>query len=79
MSHLLGKPYEPNGIIKSEIEYILLLRKPGAYRKPTPRQRELSRIAKEDYHTWYGPCGTTSAAPRRPAIRRRSLSSCRTA
>ena len=52
-TYFLGKPYEPNGIIKSEIEYILLLRKPGAYRKPTMRQRELSRIAKEDYHTWY--------------------------
>lgn len=52
-TYFLGKPYEPNGIIKSEIEYILLLRKPGAYRKPTMRQRELSRIAKDDYHTWY--------------------------
>ena len=52
-TYFLGKPYEPNGIIKSEIEYILLLRKPGAYRKPTLRQRELSRIAKEDYHAWY--------------------------
>ena len=52
-TYFLGKPYEPNGIIKSEIEYILLLRKPGAYRKPTLRQRELSRIAKDDYHTWY--------------------------
>lgn len=52
-SYFLGKPYEPNGIIKSEIEYILLLRKPGAYRKPTPEQRELSRIPKEDYHKWY--------------------------
>ena len=52
-TYFLGKPYEPNGIIKSEIEYILLLRKPGAYRKPTMRQRELSRIAKEDYHAWY--------------------------
>jgi len=52
-SYFLGKPYEPNGIIKSEVEYILLLRKPGDYRKPTDEQRELSRIPKEDYHTWY--------------------------
>lgn len=52
-SYFLGKPYEPNGIIKSEVEYILLLRKPGDYRKPTKEQRELSRIPKEDYHMWY--------------------------
>ena len=29
-SSFLGKPYEPNGIIKNDIEYILLFRKPGA-------------------------------------------------
>jgi len=52
-SYFLGKPYEPNGIIKSEVEYVLLLRKPGDYRKPTNEQRELSRIPKEDYHLWY--------------------------
>jgi len=52
-SYFLGKPYEPNGIIKSEVEYILLLRKPGDYRKPTDEQRELSRIPREDYHAWY--------------------------
>lgn len=52
-SYFLGKPYEPNGIIKNEVEYILLLRKPGDYRKPTDRQRELSRIPKEEYHRWY--------------------------
>ena len=52
-SYFLGKPHEPNGIVKSEVEYILLLRKPGDYRKPTNEQRELSRIPKEDYHVWY--------------------------
>ena len=52
-TYFLGKPYEPNGIIKSEIEYILLFRKPGAYRQPTAEQRRLSRIPKEEYHTWY--------------------------
>ena len=52
-TYFLGKPYEPNGIIKNEIEYILLLRKPGGYRKPTAEQRRLSRIPKEDYHAWY--------------------------
>ncbi len=52
-SYFLGKPYEPNGIIKNDVEYILLLRKPGDYRKPTDQQRELSKIAKADYHAWY--------------------------
>lgn len=27
-----GKPYQPNGIIKNDVEYILFLRKGGAYR-----------------------------------------------
>ncbi len=34
-ARFLGKPYEPNAIIKNDVEYILLLRKPGNYRKPT--------------------------------------------
>jgi site-specific DNA-methyltransferase (adenine-specific) len=49
----LGKPYEPNAIIKNDIEFILMQRKPGGYRKPTERQRELSRISKEDYEKWF--------------------------
>ena len=69
-TYFLGKPYEPNGIIKSEIEYILLLRKPGDYRKPTEDQRRLSRIPKEDYHAWYravwSDIGGTSS-PKHPA------------
>ena len=52
-SYFLGKPYEPNGIIRSEVEYVLMLRKPGAYRKVTQGRRDLSRIAREDYHAWY--------------------------
>ena len=49
----LGKPYEPNAIIKNDIEYILMQRKPGGYRKPTAAQRELSRISKNDFHRWF--------------------------
>jgi DNA modification methylase len=41
-SSFLGKPYEPNAIIKNDLEYLLMLRKPGGYRKPTERQRLLS-------------------------------------
>jgi len=49
----LGKPYEPNAIIKNDVEYILMQRKPGGYRKPTSLQREKSMIAKDDYDEWF--------------------------
>jgi site-specific DNA-methyltransferase (adenine-specific) len=52
-SSFLGKPYEPNAVIKNDVEYILMLRKPGAYRKPTEEQREQSRISKEDHPRWF--------------------------
>lgn len=51
--YFLGKPFEPNGIIKNDVEFILLLRKPGEYRHPSPEQRELSRIPKDLYAHWY--------------------------
>lgn len=49
----LGKPYEPNAIIKNDVEYILLFRKPGGYRKPTRDQRHLSMIDKSDHGRWF--------------------------
>mgnify|MGYP003513132810 CR=1 FL=1 len=49
----LGKPYEPGAIIKTEIEYILMQRKPGGYRKPTQEQREKSRLPKQDIHRFF--------------------------
>jgi len=49
----LGKPYEPNGIIKNDIEYILMQRKPGAYRKPTTAMRVLSTIAYDEHKEWF--------------------------
>ncbi|OGC89885.1 MAG: methyltransferase [candidate division Zixibacteria bacterium RBG_16_53_22] len=52
-SKFLGKPYEPNAIIKNDIEFILMQRKPGGYRQPTMRQRELSLIAKDEYNKWF--------------------------
>lgn len=52
-ARFLGKPYEPNGIIKNDVEYILLLRKPGGYRKPTPAQRALSLLEPEQHDRWY--------------------------
>jgi site-specific DNA-methyltransferase (adenine-specific) len=52
-SKFLGKPYEPNAIIKNDIEFILMQRKPGGYRKPTDSQREESRIAKDKFNRWF--------------------------
>jgi site-specific DNA-methyltransferase (adenine-specific) len=52
-SKFLGKPYEPNAIIKNDIEFILMQRKPGGYRQPTENQREASRIPKGDFDRWF--------------------------
>lgn len=52
-SRFLGKPYEPNAIIKNDIEFILMQRKPGGYRKPTAEQRRLSMIQKEEFGEWF--------------------------
>lgn len=52
-SSFLGKPYEPNAVIKNDIEYILMQRKPGGYRKPTGEQRQLSMISEEDFRAWF--------------------------
>lgn len=52
-SSFLGKPYEPNAIIKNDIEYILMLRKHGGYRKPTDEQRRFSKLTKEEHARWF--------------------------
>lgn len=52
-SKFLGKPYEPNAIIKNDIEFILMQRKPGGYRKPTEIQREKSKIGKKEFDQWF--------------------------
>lgn len=52
-TRFLGKPYEPNAIIKNDIEFILMQRKPGGYRKPTEIQRDKSRIEKKNYDEWF--------------------------
>lgn len=49
----LGKPFEPNAIIKNDIEWILLFRKPGEYRHPTQEQRDLSLIPRELHRRWF--------------------------
>src|SRR5690606_33839835 len=49
----LGKPYEPNAVIKNDIEFVLMQRKPGGYRSPTKTERLLSIISAENYQTWF--------------------------
>ncbi|MBI5635077.1 MAG: site-specific DNA-methyltransferase [Nitrospirae bacterium] len=61
----LGKPYEPNAIVKNDIEFILMQRKPGGYRKPTEEQRKLSMIAKDDFSEWFRQFWTITGASTR--------------
>ena len=49
----LGKPYEPNAVIKNDIEFILLLRKPGGYRSPSLEARVLSLISGTNHKKWF--------------------------
>lgn len=52
-SRFLGKPYEPNAIIKNDVEYILMQRKPGAYRSPSWAMRVLSVIPEAEHRQWF--------------------------
>ncbi len=52
-STILGKPYEPNAVIKNDVEFILIQRKPGPYRKPTMDQRRMSYIPRKYYEQWF--------------------------
>jgi DNA modification methylase len=49
----LGKPYEPNSVIKNDVEFILMQRKPGGYRKPDTATRLLSVISAQNYQAWF--------------------------
>jgi site-specific DNA-methyltransferase (adenine-specific) len=48
-----GKPYQPGGIVKNDIEYILFLRKGGEYRTTPSLQKALSMLTKEEMKTWF--------------------------
>jgi modification methylase len=52
-SGFLGKPYEPNAVIKNDIEFILMQRKPGGYRAPELAARVLSVISAENHKRWF--------------------------
>ena len=49
----LGKPYEPNAVIKNDIEFILMERKPGGYRSPSLATRVLSVIPADKHQLWF--------------------------
>ena len=49
----LGKPYEPNAVIKNDIEFILMERKTGGYRSPSVATRVLSVIPAERHKKWF--------------------------
>ena len=63
----LGKPYEPNAVIKNDIEFILMERKPGGYRSPDLSARILSVISEENHHQWFQQIwnGLTGASTKR--------------
>jgi DNA modification methylase len=49
----LGKPYEPNAVVKNDIEFILMQRKPGGYRAPSLATRVLSVIPEDSHREWF--------------------------
>jgi len=62
----LGKPYEPNAVIKNDIEFILMERKPGGYRSPSVATRVLSVIPADRHKVWFQQIwtGVTGASTR---------------
>ena len=73
----LGKPYEPNAVIKNDIEFILMQRKPGGYRSPSPAARVLSLISAAEHREWFRQIWTIPGASTRqhPAPYPRELAS----
>jgi len=47
-----GKPYQPGAIVKNDFEYILFFRKGGSYRSPSPIQKALSMLSREEMKGW---------------------------
>jgi len=52
-ARFLRKPYEPGAVIKNDIEYILLFRKPGGYRSPTVEEKVLSVIEADEHQQMF--------------------------
>ena len=58
----LGKPYEPNAVIKNDIEWVMSHRKPGGYRSPTHAERLLSIIPADRHQEWFQQIWTMGGA-----------------
>ena len=52
-ARFLGKPYEPGAVIKNDIEYILMFKKPGEYRSPCTAERILSTIQVDEHKEYF--------------------------
>ena len=48
-----GKPFQPGGVIKNDIEYILFLRKGSGYRSVSTVQKALSMLTKDEMQAWF--------------------------
>jgi len=46
-------PYPRNGILKIDYEFILIFKKPGNAPKPTPENKELSKMTTEEWNTYF--------------------------
>lgn len=54
-SGFYGKPYQPGAVIKNDHEHVLLLRKPGGYRRTPMLQKVLSMLQREEMRAWMQP------------------------
>ena len=73
-SSFLGKPYEPNAVVKNDIEFILMQRKPGGYRTPEVAARVLSVIPEDAHWEWFQQIWMGLPGARRRTILRRTRS-----
>lgn len=46
-------PYPPNGVVEIDFEYILLFRKPGAPRRPSPQARAAAVMSRDEWKSWF--------------------------
>ena len=46
-------PYPRNGVVKLDFEYVLLFKKQGTAKKPTPEQKEQSKLTNKEWNTYF--------------------------
>ena len=72
-SKFLGKPYEPNAIIKNDIEFVLMQRKPKGYRKSANGQA-VSSLSELRYLYLFMPRRNLTMTTSRPSTSKTSSS-----